>query len=60
MKMLFKLNERAQEWADIIAKKDVLEYRSDPDYGENIYRSFWRDFPYEIKPKDPLEMWLVF
>ncbi|XP_043529471.1 troponin T, skeletal muscle-like [Frieseomelitta varia] len=35
----------------------ILQYRSDPEYGENIYRSFWRDVPYRIKPQDPLEYW---
>lgn len=59
-KFLFQLNQLAQEWADELAWKSILRYRSDPEYGENIYRSFWRDIPYKIKPKDPLEYWFVF
>lgn len=60
IEILFKLNEPAQEWADVLAKRGVLEYRSDPNYGENIFTSFWRDVPAEIKPRDPLEFWSVF
>ncbi|KOX67239.1 Golgi-associated plant pathogenesis-related protein 1, partial [Melipona quadrifasciata] len=51
------LNQLAQEWADELARRAILRYRSDPEYGENIYRSFWRDVPYRIKPEDPLERW---
>lgn len=53
------MNEHAQKWADDLAKRGVLEYRSDPGYGENIYVSFWRDVPEKIKPRDPIKFWLV-
>ena len=53
------MNELAQEWAERLARKGILQYKSDPKYGENIYISPWRNLPYDIKPKDPLESWLV-
>ncbi|XP_031370965.1 uncharacterized protein LOC102674858 [Apis dorsata] len=52
-----ELNELAQEWAERLARKGILQYKSDPKYGENIYISPWRNLPYDIKPKDPLESW---
>ncbi|KOC66548.1 Golgi-associated plant pathogenesis-related protein 1, partial [Habropoda laboriosa] len=52
-----QLNEVAQEWAVSLLKRGVLEYKSDPEYGENIYLSLPRVLAHEIKPEDPLEDW---
>ncbi|XP_034178074.1 uncharacterized protein LOC117603236 isoform X1 [Osmia lignaria lignaria] len=52
-----KLNDYAQEWADVLAKNCALEYRPKGNYGENVFRSTWKKTEREIKPSDPLESW---
>ncbi|KZC10426.1 Cell wall protein PRY3 [Dufourea novaeangliae] len=54
LEIVDELNELAQEWADDLAKRGVLAYKSDPEYGENI---FLGDTAETIKPEDPLKFW---
>lgn len=53
----FKLSNSAQDWADTLADNNVLEYKSDPEYGENIFVAPSGIQTDGISPNDPLEAW---
>ncbi|XP_076285352.1 uncharacterized protein LOC143211491 isoform X2 [Lasioglossum baleicum] len=57
LEIIDELSESAQEWADQLAVQGVPVYKSDPEYGENIFAGFLRGAPENVKPEDPLELW---
>ncbi|XP_033332223.2 uncharacterized protein LOC117223804 [Megalopta genalis] len=57
LEIIDELSESAQKWADRLAEEGMLVYKSDPDYGENIFAGFLRDSPENAKPEDPIELW---
>ncbi|XP_076661420.1 uncharacterized protein LOC143365263 [Halictus rubicundus] len=57
LEIIDELSESAQEWADHLAVLGVPAYKSDPEYGENIFAGFLRGAPENVKPEDPLELW---
>jgi len=57
LKLNKKLCKYSQEWAETIAKKDMMEHRSDKKYGENIF-CVWSDDPkFRVKGKEAVESW---
>ncbi|XP_044018887.1 uncharacterized protein LOC122859390 isoform X2 [Aphidius gifuensis] len=57
LKINDKLNELAQDWAENLAKKEVMEHRPDNDYGENIYLASNSDPKWELKPENVVDAW---
>ncbi|XP_033220497.1 uncharacterized protein LOC117175064 isoform X2 [Belonocnema kinseyi] len=52
-----KLNQFAQEWAENLAKRNIMEHRGNNPYGENIYQAYNSDPEWIMKPIDSVKVW---
>ncbi|XP_071539963.1 uncharacterized protein [Panulirus ornatus] len=57
LKLSKKLNKYAKEWAVTIAKKDVLQHRSNSEYGENLYCAWSSNPKHKIKAQEAVDSW---
>ncbi|XP_069941290.1 uncharacterized protein [Cherax quadricarinatus] len=57
LKLSKKLSKYAHEWAQTIAKKDVLQHRQNNSYGENLYCAWSSNPKHMIKGSEAVESW---
>lgn len=57
LKLSKKLNKVAKEWAETIAKKNVLQHRPNSQYGENLYCYYSPDPKFNIKGDEAVKSW---
>ncbi|KAG0727580.1 Golgi-associated plant pathogenesis-related protein 1 [Chionoecetes opilio] len=57
LKLSKKLSKVAKEWADTIAKKDVLQHRPNNQHGENLYCYYSPDPKFRMKGDEAVKSW---
>ncbi|XP_064079225.1 uncharacterized protein LOC135196370 isoform X3 [Macrobrachium nipponense] len=57
LKLNKELSKFAKEWAQTIAKKNVLQHRDNNKYGENIYCAWSSNPNHKIKGSEAVESW---
>ncbi|XP_060519497.1 uncharacterized protein LOC132697833 isoform X2 [Cylas formicarius] len=57
LKLDKKLCKYAEEWAKLLASKNILEHRPESNYGENIYCLFSSDPSFTINGHTPVDTW---
>ncbi|CAG9804966.1 unnamed protein product [Chironomus riparius] len=57
LKLSKELCSYAQEWAEHLASKSVMQHRNQQKYGENIYYFFSTDPNHVVEGKDPVDSW---
>ncbi|XP_066964273.1 uncharacterized protein [Macrobrachium rosenbergii] len=57
LKLNKDLSKFAKEWAQTIAKKNVLQHRDNNKYGENIYCAWSSNPNHKIKGSEAVESW---
>lgn len=56
LKLSASLSKYAQEWADVLSRRAVLQSRGGTRYGENIY-CVQSSAPIELNGRDPVDQW---
>lgn len=56
-RVAFQLNKVAKDWADTIARKDVMQHRPNNQYGENIYCAWSSNPAHKIKGSEAVDSW---
>ncbi len=51
------LNTLAQEWANNLAKRDVVEHRPGSNFGENIYAAWGSASPFDVHGRVAVQAW---
>ncbi|XP_069985297.1 uncharacterized protein [Penaeus vannamei] len=57
LKISKDLNKVAKDWADTIARKDVMQHRPNNQYGENIYCAWSSNPAHKIKGSEAVDSW---
>ncbi|XP_018335434.1 uncharacterized protein LOC108744254 isoform X2 [Agrilus planipennis] len=57
LKLDRKISKYAEEWAKMLAVKNVLEHRKNNPYGENIYMMYSSDPNFKITGNSPVDAW---
>ncbi|XP_042859515.1 uncharacterized protein LOC122245623 isoform X2 [Penaeus japonicus] len=57
LKISKDLNKVAKDWADTIARKDVMQHRPNGQYGENIYCAWSSNPAHQIKGSEAVDSW---
>jgi len=57
LKLNSELTAFAQEWADDVAGRSVMQHRSNNKYGENIFYFYSSDPDHKVHGKDAVDAW---